>query len=154
MSLASGVSIQDECITAFNDFRMTGGRSGAKPKFIIFKIADNNKEVVVDTISEDPHYEVFLKKLDEAKDANKKPLPRYAVYDVEYDLGGGEGQRSKIIFISWVPQGAPLKASMIYASTREVLKNALNVANSIHADDMGEIAWKVLLHEASGGKVK
>ena len=41
---------------------------------------------------------------------------------------------------------------MIYASTRENLKNALNVSNSIHADDKSEIEWKAVLKEA-GGKV-
>lgn len=41
---------------------------------------------------------------------------------------------------------------MIYASTREVLKNALNIANSIHADDKSDIEWKIVLKEASGGK--
>lgn len=44
--------------------------------------------------------------------------------------------------------------SMVYASTREVLKNALNVANSIHADDKSEIEWSAVLAEASGGKAK
>ena len=40
---------------------------------------------------------------------------------------------------------------MIYASTREVLKNALNVTTSIHADDKSDIEWKTVLNEASGG---
>lgn len=43
---------------------------------------------------------------------------------------------------------------MIYASTRENLKNALNIASSIHADDKGDIEWKAVLSEASGGKAK
>lgn len=43
---------------------------------------------------------------------------------------------------------------MIYASTREVLKNALNVHTSIHADDKGDLAWKAVVAEASGGKAK
>ncbi|KAL2814667.1 hypothetical protein BJX63DRAFT_392166 [Aspergillus granulosus] len=154
MSLASGVQIQDECINAFNKFRMTGGTKGAKPKFIIFKIADNKKEVVVDEISEEPDYEVFRTKLEQAVDAKGKPAPRYAVYDVEYTLGDTEGSRSKIVFISWVPTDTPTLWSMIYASTREVLKNALNVHNSIHADDKSEIEWKAVLAEASGGKAK
>ncbi|KAL4883246.1 hypothetical protein BJY04DRAFT_28602 [Aspergillus karnatakaensis] len=154
MSLASGVTIQDECISAFNKFRMTGGTKGTKPKFIIFKIADNKKEVVVDEVSEETDYEVFRSKLENAQDSKGNPAPRYAVYDVEYDLGGGEGQRSKIIFISWVPESTPTLWSMIYASTREVLKNALNVHNSIHADDKSEIEWKAVLAEASGGKAK
>lgn len=32
---------------------------------------------------------------------------RYAVFDVEYQAPGGEGTRSKITFISWVPDDAP-----------------------------------------------
>ncbi|KKK16854.1 hypothetical protein P175DRAFT_0497777 [Aspergillus ochraceoroseus IBT 24754] len=154
MSLASGVTVQDECITAFNSFRMTGGTKGSKPKFIIFKISDNKKEVVVDEVSEEQDYEVFRNRLEAAKDARGNPAPRYAVYDVEYDLGGGEGKRSKIVFISWVPSETPTLWSMIYASTREVLKNALNVVTSIHADDKSEIEWKAVLAEASGGKAK
>ncbi|KAI9374150.1 hypothetical protein BJX61DRAFT_541082 [Aspergillus egyptiacus] len=154
MSLASGVAIKDECMTAFNDFRMTGGTKGSKPKFIIFKISDNKKDVEVEEVSEDPDYEVFRSKLEAAKDSKGNPAPRYAVYDVEYDLGGGEGKRNKIIFISWVPSDTPTLWSMIYASTREVLKNALNVHTSIHADDKSDIEWKTVLAEASGGKAK
>ncbi|KAJ5894207.1 cofilin [Penicillium taxi] len=148
MSLASGVQVQDECIEKFNEFRLSHG----KIKYIIYKIADNKKEVVVEEVGTDQDYEVFRSKLDASKDSQGRAAPRYAVYDVEYDLGSAEGKRSKIIFISWVPSDTPIQWSMIYASTREVLKNALNVANSIHADDKGDIEWKAVLAEASGGK--
>lgn len=67
--------------------------SHGKTKFIIFKIADNKKEVVVDEVGQDQDYEVFRNKLDSARDSQGRPAPRYAVYDVEYDLGGGEGKR-------------------------------------------------------------
>ncbi|CAI7596020.1 unnamed protein product [Penicillium manginii] len=139
-----------------------------KVKYVIYKISDDMKQIVVEEKSESPDYEVFREKLASSRDSNDKPAPRYATYDVEYDLGGGEGKRrmrttpadtignyrSKIIFISWVPQEAPTRQSMVYASTREVLKNALNVANSIHADDLSEIEWSTILAEASGGKAK
>ncbi|GAB1207531.1 hypothetical protein APSETT445_006251 [Aspergillus pseudonomiae] len=120
------VTIADDCLTKFNDFRMTGGSKGEKPKFIIFKIADNKKEVVVDEVSSEQDYEVFRNKLAAAQDSKGNPAPRYAVYDVEYELGS-EGKR-------------------------EVLKNALNIHTSIHADDKGDIEWKTVLNEASGGK--
>lgn len=42
--------------------------------------------------------------------------------------------------------------SMLYASTKEVLKNALNVALAFHADDKGDIEWKTILAEVSKGK--
>ncbi|EPS32321.1 hypothetical protein PDE_07281 [Penicillium oxalicum 114-2] len=148
MSLASGVSVQDECLTAFNEFRLSKG----KTKYIIYKISDNKRDVVVDAVGHDQDYEVFREQLAASKDSQGRPAPRYAVYDVEYDLGGGEGKRSKIIFISWVPSDTPTLWSMIYASTREVLKNALNLSASIHADDKSDIEWKTVLSEASGGK--
>ncbi|KAG2420047.1 hypothetical protein HFD88_004845 [Aspergillus terreus] len=150
MSLASGVSIDDECLTAFNSFRMSGDNKGDKIKFIIFKISDDKKRVVLDEASNEKDYEAFRSKLEAARDAKGNPAPRYAVYDVEWD--SGEGQRSKIVFISWVPSDTPTLWSMIYASTRENLKNALNIHNSIHADDKGDIEWNTLLKEASGGK--
>ncbi|KAL4894741.1 hypothetical protein BDV59DRAFT_163658 [Aspergillus ambiguus] len=150
MSLASGVSIADECMTTFNAFRMSGDNKGDKIKFIIFKISDDKKSVVLDEASTEKDYEAFRTKLEAAKDANGKPAPRYAVYDVEWD--SGEGQRSKIMFISWVPTGTPTLWSMIYASTRENLRNALNIHTSIQADDKGDIEWNTVLKEASGGK--
>jgi cofilin len=41
---------------------------------------------------------------------------------------------------------------MLYATTRQTLKNALNPHTSIHADDKAEIEWKNVLSEASGRK--
>ncbi|KAF9894753.1 hypothetical protein FE257_006643 [Aspergillus nanangensis] len=151
MSLASGVQIADDCITEFNNFRMSGNVKGDKTKFIIFKISDDKKTVVIDETSKDQDYEVFRSKLEAARDDKGKVAPRYAVYDVEYELPG-EGKRSKIVFISWVPSNTPMLWSMIYASTRENLKNALNIPTSIHADDKNDIEWKTVLGEASGGK--
>jgi len=147
-SVDSGVSINPECITAFNELRLGRG----KTKFIIFKISDNRQEIVVDEASQDPDYEVFRTKLEEAKDNKGKPAPRYAVYDVEFELEGGEGRRNKIVFISWVPSETPTFSSMLYATTRQTLKNALNPHTSIHADDKGDLEWKNVLAEASGHK--
>lgn len=127
------VTINDACINAFNDFRMSRG----KTKFIIFKISDNRREIVIDEISQDPDYEVFRSKLEAARDAKDNPGPRYAVYDVEYELGGVEGKRyglpgkrgpdkiraeqsyhrNKIIFISWVPADAATFVSPVPPSS-------------------------------------
>jgi hypothetical protein len=44
-------------------------------------------------MSDDPDYEVFREKLENATDSKGKPAPRYGVYDVEFELSGGEGKR-------------------------------------------------------------
>ncbi|OJJ50802.1 hypothetical protein ASPZODRAFT_126748 [Penicilliopsis zonata CBS 506.65] len=148
MSLNSGVSINDECVTSYKEFSLSRG----KTKYMIFKLSDDKSEIVIDESGGEKDYEVFRNKLCDAKDSKGRPAPRYAVYDVEYELGGGEGKRNKIIFISWVPEESDRMLRMIYASTREGLKTALGPAASIHADEKGDIEWNTVLYEASGGK--
>ncbi|KAF4438415.1 cofilin [Fusarium austroafricanum] len=151
MASASGVSIDQDCITAANDLRFSKGSS--KIKFIVFKITDDEQNVVVDEISSIVEYETFRQKLLSAVDKSGKPAPRYAVYDVDYDLGE-DGKRTKTIFISWVPQTSPIKLRMLYASTMEYLKKAVNIGVFIHADDPEDIEWEEVVKTASGGKAK
>jgi cofilin len=107
----SGVSVAPECIQAFNDLKL-----GKSTKWIIYKISDDWKEIVVEESSTDPDYSKFREKLLNAKSKNKRGEEgiggRYAVFDVEYDAEGGEGKRSKITFISWVPDDAPQYVSL------------------------------------------
>lgn len=86
------VTVQDDVLSAFNEFRMTGAAKTDKPKFIILKIAENKKEVVLEDMSPEKNYEVFREKLESARDDKGNPAPRYAVYNVEYELPG-EGHR-------------------------------------------------------------
>lgn len=43
---------------------------------------------------------------------------------------------------------------MLYASTMEYLKKAVNMSVFIHADDQEDIEWEELVKAASGGKAK
>lgn len=83
------VSIVDDCITAFNQLRYP--KQINKPKFIIYKITKDYNHVEVEQSSSEEDYEIFRHRLVSAVDAGQ-PAPRYAVYDVEYDLGS-EGKR-------------------------------------------------------------
>ncbi|KAM5346964.1 hypothetical protein ACJ41O_009969 [Fusarium nematophilum] len=149
MSSGSGVTVEQECVTAVNELRSS--RRPDKPKFVIFRITDDQKAVVVDEKSSEQDYEAFRQTLTSAVDASGRPEPRFAVYDVDYDLGE-DGKRTKSIFISWVPDNAPIKLRMIYASTMEYLKKAVNLGIFIHADSQDDIEWEAVLKEASGGK--
>ncbi|KAI9035783.1 cofilin [Aspergillus affinis] len=144
------VSITDECLDAFQVLR--SGRGCNKLQYLIFRIADDESSVVVEDSSSEPNYEVFRRKLSSAVDGQGRPMPRYGVYDVEYDLGQ-DGKRAKTVFFTWVPQNTPLKLCMMYASTNEQLKNALNLKIFIHADSADELEWKNVLNQASGGRV-
>lgn len=41
---------------------------------------------------------------------------------------------------------------MIYASTKEQLRKALDIAVSIHAEELEDLEWNTVVSEASGGK--
>jgi cofilin len=90
LTICVSISVADECISAFNQLRT--GPESTRPKFIIYKISDDNKSIVVEETSTAKDYEFFRQKLSAAVDKDGNPAPRYAIYDMEYDLGS-EGKR-------------------------------------------------------------
>ncbi|KAJ5234704.1 cofilin actophorin [Penicillium citrinum] len=113
------------CLTAFNELKL--GRGSSKPKFIIYGISNNYTAISLKKSSSDTNWEDFLRELSSSVDENGIPAPRYAAYDVEYDLGA-DGKRSRVVFIAWVPIETSTKVRMIYASTKEQLRKALDVS--------------------------
>jgi Cofilin/tropomyosin-type actin-binding protein len=91
-TVADSVQVAPECITKFNELKL-----GKSIKYIIFKLSDDNKEIVVEDTSDNKDWDEFRNKLVNAKSKNKMGKeskgPRYAVYDFEYDLASGEGSR-------------------------------------------------------------
>lgn len=86
------MSVAPECISAFNDLKL-----GKSTKWIIYRISDDWKEIVVEETSTEANFDVFREKLLNAKSKDRRGKEgmggRYAVYDVEYDLESGEGKR-------------------------------------------------------------
>ncbi|EGS23898.1 uncharacterized protein CTHT_0006070 [Thermochaetoides thermophila DSM 1495] len=148
----SGATVNAECITAYNELKLN-----KKYKYVIFKLTDDNKEIVVESTSEDgPEYEDFRKKLINATTKSKTGAigkgPRYAVYDVQYELASGEGTRNKITFLSWSPDDAGIMAKMVYASSKDALKRALpGLAAEVQANDPDDIEYESLLKTVSKG---
>jgi cofilin len=64
-----------------------------KYKYILYKLDDNNRSIVLEKAVETATYDDFVGELTSRG-------PRYAVYDFDYEKPG-EGQRSKIAFYSW-----------------------------------------------------
>jgi len=147
----SGATVSQECITAFNDLKLA-----KKYKYIIFKLSDDNREIVVEEASPDKDWENFREKLMNATTKSKTGSvgkgPRYAVYDFEYALASGEGSRNKITFIAWSPDDAGVMAKMVYASSKEALKRSLNgIATELQANDQDDIEHDTVLKVVSKG---
>ncbi|KAF2273870.1 cofilin [Westerdykella ornata] len=141
-----------ECISTFNELKL-----GKSLKWIIYKISDDWKEIVVEETSTDPDYNAFRDKLLNAKSKDRRGKEgmggRYAVYDVEYELESGEGTRNKITFISWCPDDAPQYPRMMYSSSKEAIKRSLNgLAADIQANDADDIEWENIKSRVSKGR--
>ena len=86
------VSVTSECVDAFNELKLGKGTL----KYVIYKLSDDFKEIVVEDKGNDSNWESFQSKLLNAKttvNGQEKTGPRYAVYDFEYELESGEGKR-------------------------------------------------------------
>ncbi|KAL8740011.1 MAG: hypothetical protein Q9190_007237 [Brigantiaea leucoxantha] len=150
--LPFSVSVAPECISKFNELKL-----GKSLKYIIYKLSDDYKQIVVEESSEDGDWENFQNKIMSAKSSYKGKEgkgPRYAVYDFEYELEAGEGTRNKIVFISWSPdEGTLVFPRMTYASSKEALKNALpGLAAEVQANRDDEIEYSTILNDVRKGR--
>lgn len=134
------VAVADESLQAFNDLKL-----GKKHTFILYGLNDNKTEIVVRETSSDKSYDAFLEKLPEDDCL-------YAIYDFEYEINGNEGKRSKIVFFTWSPDTAPVRSKMVYASSKDALRRALNgVSTDIQGTDYSEVSFETVLERVSRG---
>ncbi|KAI7898465.1 uncharacterized protein BX663DRAFT_461812 [Cokeromyces recurvatus] len=135
--MSSGVAVNDQCLEVYQDLKLR-----KKYKYIIFKLSDNNQEIVVDKTSDNLDYDSFLADLPPNE-------PRYAVYDFEYEKPG-EGKRSKITFYAWIPDTSKVRQKMLYASSKDALRrNLVGLAIEIQGTDASEVDYEAVLDKAS-----
>ncbi|ORY73909.1 cofilin [Protomyces lactucae-debilis] len=132
---ASGVILSDECVKAFNELKL-----GKTLRYVIYTFNSNNTEIVVEHKSDSGDWEDFTAKLPENE-------CRYAVYDVKYEKGG-DGVRSKLVFIFWAPDTAKVKSKMVSASSKDTIRRALNgVGIEVQATDSSEVEYDAVLEK-------
>ena len=131
--MASVVSVDSGCVDTYQELKLKKSH-----KFIIFKLSSDNKEIIVDQTSESTDWEDFLASLPE-------DTPRWAVYDFTYN-GPDGGAKNKIVFFTWSPDGARVRAKMIYSSSRDALRRTLTgVGVEIQGTDSSEISYEQVL---------
>ncbi|KAJ7784303.1 actin depolymerizing factor [Mycena metata] len=137
--MSSGVGVNDDCLTQFSTLKL-----GKRYKYIIFALNQNNTEIVVEKTSDSQNYDDFLADLPESE-------CRWAVYDLEFEKEDG-GKRNKIVFYSWSPDTAKVKAKMVFASSKDALRRSLvGISTEIQGTDFSEVAHEVVLDKASRG---
>ncbi|KAF8915340.1 hypothetical protein CPB85DRAFT_1293973 [Mucidula mucida] len=138
--MASGISATPQCLEEFQTLKL-----GKKTKYIIYRISDDAKEIVVEKTSDSASYDDFIADLPEA-------ACRWAVYDFEFEKEG-EGKRNKICFFSWSPDDAKIKDKMLFASSKDALRRSLvGVALEIQGTDFSEVSHESILEKAQRGR--
>lgn len=120
MASMSGVAANDSCVKMWEDLK------AGKIKACQFKV-QNNEVVPVES-------SIIAKGTENAWRTFTQGLPEaecvYAIYDVEItlDLGSGvaDGKRTKLTFIIWSPESAPIRQKMVSAASKDAIKKMLN----------------------------
>ncbi|KAL0576941.1 cofilin [Marasmius crinis-equi] len=137
MSGMSGVSVSDECISSYQELKLS-----KKLKYIIFNLNADKTQIVVAKKSDSKEYEDFIADLPETE-------CRWAVYDFQFEKEGGT--RNKLCFFAWSPDDAPTKQKMVFASSKVNLRQALDgIAVEIQGTDSSEVAYESVLSKAAG----
>lgn len=152
----SGVTVAQESIDAAQEI-LGPTRNKPSPKWVMFKMSGNEKEIVVaqvgerklrgrqaDEAAQQEEWKELERKLifgvDEPQSTDPVNLPRYAIFDFEW-ANEEKRQQKKVVFIAWVPQKANGKLKMLYAASKEALKNAINPSFVLQADETEELLF-------------
>eukprot|EP01054_Gregarina_sp_Poly1_P000399 Gregarina_sp_Poly_1__398@NODE_109_length_14014_cov_141_998351_g96_i0_p7_GENE_NODE_109_length_14014_cov_141_998351_g96_i0NODE_109_length_14014_cov_141_998351_g96_i0_p7_ORF_typecomplete_len125_score20_02Cofilin_ADF/PF00241_20/7_1e28_NODE_109_length_14014_cov_141_998351_g96_i0210584 len=114
----SGIVVAPECVTEWNNMKLKHMYN-----YITFMVK-NEREIVVDAKGKVSY--------NEFKGSLKADICRYAVVEVP--------GTTKIVFILWAPDSAPVKDKMIYAASRQALLDKLSGhTRAIQASDMSDM---------------
>jgi len=135
--------VADACQQAFTDIKKK-----KLYRFIIFHIRDE-KIIDIEKYGErDSEYDDFLKHLETLGPDEC----RYGLYDFEYfhQCQGTTDNipKQKLFLMSWCPDTARIKKKMLYSSSFDALKHALEgVGKYIQATDMAEASHDCVLEK-------
>jgi len=128
--MSSGVSLDDCCITEFENLKMKHIHG-----YIIFKLSNDFKTIVVDCIGEKgASYDEFKEKLLEA---GAQGCGRYAVFDFH------GSQNDSIVFLTWLPDNQlPMKQKMLYTSSKKAIREKFQgVKVDVQCNDEDDLCY-------------
>lgn len=105
------VEVSDECVTAYTELKMGKGSL----KYIVYKITDDSKKIIVEHKSNEQKWDVFREELINSKSKDRRLKEgqgaRFAVYDFVHTTSEGI-ESQKVGFISWIPDDAGVFVSI------------------------------------------
>jgi len=104
-----------------------------------YKLNDKNTHIVIDKVGEvGQDYGDFV-------DALPEHDCRYAVVDIKFSTSDGR-DTSKLVLFTWIPDGAKVRARMLYAGSKQTLKSELHgIGIMINANDVSELDFETCI---------
>lgn len=138
--MASGVTVSDEVLAKFAIIK-----KGKTYRYMIYHIKDEKVVEVEKTGDREASYADYLEDLGNAGTDEC----RYGLYDLEYEhscQGTSDTKKQKLFLMCWCPDTAKIKKKMLYSSSFDALKSALDgVGKYIQATDMAEASYDCVL---------
>ncbi|TPX66857.1 hypothetical protein SpCBS45565_g04186 [Spizellomyces sp. 'palustris'] len=144
--MSSGVGIPSESITTFEELKL-----GRRYAYITYRISPNGDEIIVDHALERAEADVLGGQATFEKFEKEFPIDegRFAVIDMEFDCGG-EGVRSKLVFLMWAPTTAGIRSRMLYACSKRALRQRLDgIHTEVQATDPSELAFEAVFEQVA-----
>ena len=130
---ATGVVVDDEVSNAYQGFKLQS--AGHKLRYYIYKIEDKKTIKIEKSGERSKTYEDFCGDLPENES-------RYGLIDLEFETTDGR-PTSKLVFITWNPDTAPVREKMLYSGSKEALKTALSgVGIHVNCTDHAELDFE------------
>ncbi|RDX68771.1 Actin-depolymerizing factor 5 [Mucuna pruriens] len=129
----TGMWVTDECKNSFMDMKWK-----KEHRYIVFKIDEGSRLVTVDKLGGPT----------EGYDDLTASLPtddcRYAVFDFDF-VTVDNCRKSKIFFIAWSPTASRIRAKILYATSKDGLRRALDgICYELQATDPTEMGFDVI----------
>ncbi|KAL2346046.1 hypothetical protein Fmac_000046 [Flemingia macrophylla] len=129
----TGMCVTDDCKRSFMDMKWK-----KEHRYIVFKIDEGSRLVTVDKLGGPT----------EGYDDLTAALPtddcRYAVFDFDF-VTVDNCRKSKIFFIAWSPTASRIRAKILYATSKDGLRRALDgISYELQATDPTEMGFDVI----------
>ncbi|XP_061342074.1 actin-depolymerizing factor 5-like isoform X1 [Gastrolobium bilobum] len=133
----TGMWVTDECKNSFMEMKWKKVH-----RYIVFKIDERSKLVTVDKVGGPGEGYADL----------AASLPnddcRYAVFDFDF-VTVDNCRKSKIFFIAWSPTASRIRAKMLYATSKDGLRRALDgICYEVQATDPTEMGFDIIKDRA------
>jgi len=140
--MASGVAVADQVQPKFQIIK-----KGKEYRYIIYHIKDEKVIDIEKSRDRSATYDDYLTDLT----SGGVEECRYGLFDMEYDhtcQGTSDQKKKKLFLMCWCPDTAKIKKKMLYSSSFDALKGALEgVQKYIQATDMAEASFDSVMEK-------